>query len=295
MAGLCNVSYFTGRIRYSCKYPSCNNSYFTNIKGSYQNKKFFHFPKDSNTHAAWKFVCQISPSKNCRNFFVCENHFTFYDFIDLQRKTLKKGSIPQALAKCQLETEHNYAAAPKPRFLFGDNTFPEMDNILHDTSFTSMGENLDIQNNDTENSKLPSSQSCVLPICHLEVEQCVAVSKPKLIVSDPITSELSKYAQPTVLPDNDINVNKAHKSNDTIIKHILEPSTTQDSSYYLSKQDPESSPTCFKPNTLPDKYSFLLEKNKGILTKAGLSKSNLSPQENIMYQVHRNTLSKLSK
>ena len=134
-----------------------------------------------------------------------------------------------------------------------------------------------------------------MPICHVKVEQCVAVSKPKLIESEPISSKLSKYARPTVLPGNDINVYKTDKSDHTIIKNILEPCKTQDSSYYLSKQVPESSPTCFKPNTLPDKYSILLEKNTGLLTKAGLSKSNLSPQENIMYQVHRNTLSKLSK
>ncbi|VEN50724.1 unnamed protein product [Callosobruchus maculatus] len=43
-----------------------------------------------------------------------------------------------------------------------------------------------------------------------------------------------------------------------------------------------------------DKYSFLSEKT-GILQKSGLSKRDLTLQKEIMYQVHRNTLSKLSK
>ncbi|CAH1973996.1 unnamed protein product, partial [Acanthoscelides obtectus] len=44
-----------------------------------------------------------------------------------------------------------------------------------------------------------------------------------------------------------------------------------------------------------DKYSFLLEKGSGILTKYGTSKKELSPKESIMYKVHQNVCSRLSK
>ncbi|KAJ8966123.1 hypothetical protein NQ314_003730 [Rhamnusium bicolor] len=59
---------------------------------------------------------------------------------------------------------------------------------------------------------------------------------------------------------------------------------------------PKTSSNCSKMATdYFDKYSFLLENKKGILNKAGLSKKDLTPQEEIMYREHRNVTSKLAK
>ena len=44
-----------------------------------------------------------------------------------------------------------------------------------------------------------------------------------------------------------------------------------------------------------DKFAFLNESNTGILGKIGLSKKDLTPTKNLMYKIHRNTTSKISK
>ncbi|VEN36818.1 unnamed protein product [Callosobruchus maculatus] len=103
------------------------------------------------------------------------------------------------------------------------------------------------------------------------------------------------------VPNNNDNVSSTvtevlpDVGNETVVRSVIENSectmvgAVPDHNYSSLNTTSTQSKLAFS-----DKYSFLSEKT-GILQKSGLSKSDLTPQEEIMYQVHRNTLSKLSK
>ena len=48
----------TGRKKYFCKYPGCNNWYYTHISGDCVNNYFFTFPKDRQSLELWRCVCE---------------------------------------------------------------------------------------------------------------------------------------------------------------------------------------------------------------------------------------------
>lgn len=100
--------YVYGSIKFRCKYPSCLNSYCRN--SSSKNKRFFCFPRNPDTLLSWKKACSISPSKNCSNLHVCEDHFLPCDFNNPSKPTrLKLYSVPRPLLKYQIHHDHSYS------------------------------------------------------------------------------------------------------------------------------------------------------------------------------------------
>lgn len=82
--------------KYTCKYFNCNNSYYWN-KGSGEqvvNKHFFRFPKNHDAALKWKLICKIDPSKDCKSFSVCEDHFSQNDFVNISKTKLKSNVMP---------------------------------------------------------------------------------------------------------------------------------------------------------------------------------------------------------
>lgn len=240
MSELIAVSSIIGRLKYSCKYPSCKTSYYTNTK-NHINKKFYRFPRDPVSLQAWKNACKLSPTKRCLNFRVCEDHFEISDFANPNDPTrLNRGTFPHSPIKSQellstnVDSSHNYltdnnsSIVVKPRVLFSVDDSP--------TAFSEIGPLNEVINNNNETVLSPS--------CSYEINHSL------------ITTDHSYHLQP--LSQNISNCSKM--------------ATDQF-----------------------DKYSFLLENKKGILTKAGLSKKDLTQQEEIMYREHRNVTSKLAK
>ena len=70
MPGVASASGVLGTVKYSCKYPSCKNSYFVNLPEGFKNRSFDKFPTDSKTLEAWKNACKLGPTVNCTNFHV---------------------------------------------------------------------------------------------------------------------------------------------------------------------------------------------------------------------------------
>ena len=92
-----SVSLKNGRLKWSCKYPSCKNSYFSNIiNKQYKSKHFHRFPRNCSSLKNWKIACNISPSKNCSNYYVCEDHFSRKDYTLTCSFHLKPFAIPHS-------------------------------------------------------------------------------------------------------------------------------------------------------------------------------------------------------
>lgn len=234
MSGIARAGSSFAKVKYSCKYPSCKNSYSINLPEGFKNPAFFRFPQDSDSIESWKKACNISPSKNCANFRVCRDHFALSDFNNPDDPSrLRKGAFPWSPLKFKLQREHSYASKVEAKDLFSE----------------------------------PAS----------------------------ISNISEKYEEAIVEPSC------SHQNLSTISEEqdeaIVEPSCSQQN---LVTEGPMSNPasgsSCSKMNcNYFDKYSFLLEKRTGILGKAGLTSSDLSPEQEAMYKVHRNVTSKLSK
>ncbi|KAF2878959.1 hypothetical protein ILUMI_27232, partial [Ignelater luminosus] len=82
-----------GRKKYSCKYPGCNNWYYTKLPEGFVNKHFFRFPRNSLYHQLWKDICNITVA-NAKNFFVCEDHFKDSDFVNERKERLNINAVP---------------------------------------------------------------------------------------------------------------------------------------------------------------------------------------------------------
>lgn len=97
-----------GRKRRTCKFPGCSNSYLYPIfDQSFVNKVFHRFPKNETICQKWKSICHINHTVNCRNFFVCEDHFLDSDYITASKRYLCSYSVPKSLSALQFD--HNYA------------------------------------------------------------------------------------------------------------------------------------------------------------------------------------------
>lgn len=87
-----------GRLRYSCKFPDCNNKFFCPIyRKGYINKHFFRFPKDNHLQQVWKNICKLPEETNGSSFYVCEDHFSTSDFVNIKRDRLIFKACPKVI------------------------------------------------------------------------------------------------------------------------------------------------------------------------------------------------------
>jgi hypothetical protein len=93
-------SWFTmevvGRKKYCCKYPGCNNWYFTNVPEDFVKKHFFRFPKDPHYHQLWRNICKIDISTSSTYITICEDHFVDSDFVNVKKNKLNPDVVPVA-------------------------------------------------------------------------------------------------------------------------------------------------------------------------------------------------------
>lgn len=87
-----------GRLRYSCKFPDCNNKFFSPVyRKGYINKHFFRFPKDNHLQQVWKHICELPEGTNGSSFYVCEDHFSTSDFVNSKRDRLIFKACPKVI------------------------------------------------------------------------------------------------------------------------------------------------------------------------------------------------------
>lgn len=76
-----------GKISKYCKYPACENKYYSKISDpQYVNKKFHIFPRNPELFELWKNICHIKPNDSMKSLFICEDHFDDSDFNNPQTK-----------------------------------------------------------------------------------------------------------------------------------------------------------------------------------------------------------------
>uniref|UniRef100_V5GVS1 THAP-type domain-containing protein n=1 Tax=Anoplophora glabripennis TaxID=217634 RepID=V5GVS1_ANOGL len=218
-----------GKLRYSCKYPSCKNSYYHPVKiPSYHNKKFHRFPRDPESLQIWKNTCNISPNVNCKNFFLCDSHFIDADFACPQ---IRNRILPKTV--------------PKPSVHSSDEPL-----------------NCEVPDKQPELNELPS----------LNINFSLLAQDSPCCSSSALANSLDDVTETSNFDNNSLLGEHSHCK--IISDKVTNFSKTTDHS---------------------DKYSFLLENKKGMLGKLDISKDALTPRETIMYKIHRNTTSKLSK
>jgi THAP domain len=87
-----------GRLRYSCKYPACKNRYYSpiSVSNNCKNKKFHHCPSDTTLSLKWKSICRVLPLEHDMRFYVCEDHFTIFDYSCSDKNYLLTGACPHS-------------------------------------------------------------------------------------------------------------------------------------------------------------------------------------------------------
>ncbi|XP_050315315.1 uncharacterized protein LOC126749669 [Anthonomus grandis grandis] len=120
------------------------------------------------------------------------------------------------------------------------------------------------------------SQDVFIDVAQIDREHLYSVSKEDL-------SSFQEQKSLKIMVPNLTGSNLPNISLDTVNLDNTPISSSSDFSSLKTKRDHS------------DKYSFLLEKKRGILAKAGLSKDNLTNEQEIMYNVHKSVMCKLSK
>lgn len=282
---------------FSCKYPSCKNSYFSKlVDKNYQNKKFYRFPKSPTAAQNWKRACQVSPLKNCQNYFICEDHFSENDLVNLNGpKRLKHGAVPHSPVKNQSQ--------------------------FHSVQFSDASSNIQFRPSVLFPAKDPS-ELCIDPVYINESTDdsfagpshqasnvsSESESKPKIHISSNILLKQADnlpYSLPSNSSNNKISINTntlndSMEKKDNIINNENTPynltSIFSDHAYCKSTKNFSK---CSKMAS-EHEFSFLNKshtviKRQGILSNAGLKRAELSPRKEKMFRFHQYTLTKLSK
>lgn len=92
------------QLKFSCRFPGCGNAYYWCRSGTekIKNKHFYRFPRNPTVSIKWKSICDIDVTQECRNKFICEDHFQQTDFVNFTRHALNPFAVPS-----RLETESN--------------------------------------------------------------------------------------------------------------------------------------------------------------------------------------------
>lgn len=87
------------RKKFSCQFPDCSNGYYWCKDGleKVQNKHFYRFPTNPTVNVQWKKICGINLTENCRNKYVCEDHFKEKDFVNFTKYALNPFVVPSQL------------------------------------------------------------------------------------------------------------------------------------------------------------------------------------------------------
>lgn len=272
-------------LKYSCKFPICRNSYFHAIdKKKVTNKHFFKFPHNNSKRLEiWKKFCNIADG-DCKNYYLCEDHFEIKQFKNISRSRLNWNAIPSQTLP--INNMHNMSVD-----LSVNSENLDVDSVNMPSDLPIYSVNSDVNNENITIDLSVNSETLDVNIVNMSVDNSDNVN---VSMDLPINSEhfhVNNVNMPIDLPINSLNNSSANLSVNNEHNYAIEPVK-------------DNEPSCSENNThligtfgneTGDKFNFLLEKRKGILSKIGIPKRDLSPMKSEMYKVHRNVSSKLSR
>jgi len=292
-----------GRLKYSCKFPNCQNKYYwPNIN----NKHFFRFPvKDKPICDKWRNICQIG-DVSCVNFYVCEDHFLPSDiFGGVNRSMLVSQAVPifrSLKLQSQILQEHNYFAPQSQTLQEHDNLAPQAQILQEHNYFAPQSKTLQEHENSAPQSQILQEHNYFAPQSQILQEHSYFASQSQTLpeqsdfVPESQILEEHNYVSPqftnvTGSIDEISDLLPSFSSNFNTANTLLLPNEPNFKFFNVSSQSASTN----GPN-----FDFLLEVEdlqgpKGIMGQPDISSKNFTDREQRMYKVHRNVCSKLSK
>ncbi|XP_072756955.1 uncharacterized protein [Anoplolepis gracilipes] len=256
------------RKKYSCKFPKCGNSYYWS-KGEVNkviNRRFYRFPKNPDISTKWKMISGIDVSMNCRNMYICEDHFEKEDFVNFTKHLLKPNVIPKHIEiPDNLVPIHISAAFEKDPI---DNNYCQpiyesaVCNDLNNNNAININVNDTLVNNNTVSEKTPDFYGSIFK--NVQVDN-----------SDNNDSE--------TLPENNLKFDLTNAENRSICICKKRDCTDQKCTLNENVELHSVSTTSTE------------EKKSGFLTQAGVTSKTMSPRKSIMYKIHRKTVAQMYK
>lgn len=254
------------RKKFSCQFPNCSNGYYWCKDGleKVQNKHFYRFPINPAVNVKWKKICGINLTQNCRNKYVCEDHFNKEDFVNFTRHALNPFVVPS-----ELQNEFNLLPIEiSTPFQNNRETINYCEQLHSVNSLTASGDLNDTStisqttadnvfnriNGNIASEDIPAN----LNVEESSVTHTESVNEDSFNISNCICEDANCQRDNNV--DND----------DTIVTDIL-----TEHNEITSIQTKQRKP--------------------GFLTEAGVSLKTMTPNERKMYKIHRRTANRLSK
>lgn len=286
------------RKKYSCKFPECSNSYYWSKDNIVKaiNKHFYRFPKNPDISTKWKMICGIDINMNCRNMYICEDHFQKEDFLNFTKHLLKPNIIPKHIEMSNNLVPIQISAVFEKDAINNNYCQP----IINETSsavcndFSNKDVNINVDdtfiNNDTVSNKTLNKISN-----ETSNEICNEISSETSIETFNENSNESCY-------NNSMFQNTLHYNNDSQTENSLQLLIDADKSEPICICDDENctDKKCTSSNEiqLNSVSTFTISKEKrksGFLTQVGITSKTMSPQKSIMYSIHRKTTAQLCK
>lgn len=255
------------RKKFSCQFPNCSNGYYwcKSRLGKVQNKHFYRFPANPVINVQWKKICNINLTENCRNKYVCEDHFQKEDFVNFTRHALNPLVVPS-----RLQSDSNFQNDPEiPNYCQPLNSVNSLaaSNDLNSTST--------ISPTTADYSRIDSNIVSEDIPANLNVEQSLDTHIES--VNDDSSNNIS-YT---------INSNNFGKQD-----CICEDANCQ-------RDDSDDNDDAIVTDNLTERNeitSILTKRRKtGFLSEAGISSKAMTPTKRTMYKIHRRIVTRLSK
>lgn len=222
-------------------------------------KHFYRFPTNTEVNIKWKKICGIKLTENCRNKYVCEDHFQ-KDFVNFTKHALNPFVVPS-----QLSFENNSETVNNNEQLNLVNSFIAASD-LNSTSIIS-------QATAEVSDKIDSDTVSKDALDNLNVEENVGTPHFESI-NDNSTNNILYIRKLNNFHEQDCiceDTNCQLDDNDNII--VMDN---------LAERNEITS-----VQTKQRKTSFL--------TEAGVSLKAMTPTKRTMYKIHRRIVNKLSK
>lgn len=264
--------------KFSCQFPNCSNGYYWCKDGleKVRNKHFYRFPTNPAVNVQWKKICGINLTENCRNKYICEDHFQKEDFVNFTRHALNPFVVP-----FRLQSDSNLLPIEISTSFQND---PEITNYCQPlNSVNSFAASSDINSTstvsqaaaDNVSSRIDSNIASEDVSANLHVEQSLDTRIES--VNDNSSNNIS-YT---------INSNNFCKQD-----CICEDANCQ-------RDDNDDSDDTIVTDNLTERNeitSILTKRRKtGFLTEAGISLKAMTPTKRKMYKIHRTTVNRLWK
>lgn len=262
--------------KFSCQFPNCNNGYYwcKNNLERVQNKHFYRFPTNSAVNIKWKKICGIKLTENCRNKYVCEDHFQKEDFVNFTKHALNPFVVPS-----RLQSDSNLLSEVS---ISSQNKTVNYSEQLNSTNLITVSNDLNIISSSLTNNTSIVNQGTV--------DNISSKIDSKYIVSKDVFSNLNT--------EQNLNTHTESVNDDNLNNYLYthEQDCICENANCQRDDNSDDNDTVITDN-LTECNEILLKKQRktGFLTEAGVSLKAMTPTKRRMYKIHRRTINKLSK